>query len=244
LTPAAQELVRRADDILAILERAESELASSDNAVRGTLRLAAFSTVSRAVVPQVITALQRRYPELDVRYQQAEPETGLLQLSSRLIDVLVADSYPGTSQVLPSEMHAERLLRDPIRAYLPAAAEVGGLHQVPWVFYPRGTEAHAWARTVCHRAGFEPDVRYESADLLFHQRMVETGLAAAFLPDLLDGGKNWGAVSSELIDTQNFRDISFICRARAERQPSIAACRAAFTDHLRGLGRSDADDPM
>jgi len=182
-------------------------------------------------------------PELEVRYQHAEPETGLLQLSSRLIDVIVANSYPGTSQVLPVGWRAKPLLRDPIRAYVPGAAEIRGLRQVHWIFYHRGTEAHAWARKVCHRAGFEPDVRYESADLIFHRRMVEADVAAAFLPDLLDSRENWGAVSSDLIDTQNFRDISFICRAPAEHQPPIAACRAAFTEHLRSVGTSDADGP-
>src|ERR1700754_682309 len=54
LTPAAEGLVHHADDILAILERAESDLAASDTDVRGTLRLAAFTTISRTIVPQVV----------------------------------------------------------------------------------------------------------------------------------------------------------------------------------------------
>lgn len=239
LTPAAQSLVRRAEDILAILERAESDLANSATAVRGTLRLAAFTTISRSVVPEVIATLQQQHPELDVRYQQAEPETGLPLLSSRRIDVLVADSYPGTSEAVPAELHADLLLRDPIRAYLPAGTEIGSvaeLQRLRWVSYPAGAEAHAWARALCQRNGFEPDVAYESADLLFHLRLVRAGLAAAFLPDLLVGDLGAGPVPTSLIDTQQYRRISLMCRTGSEQRPSVVACREAFVRHLTSGG--------
>ena len=235
LTAAAEDLVRHADDILAILERAESDLAASDTMVRGTLRLAGFTTISRMVVPRVLRALQRRHPELDVRYLQVEPETGLLLLSSRRIDVLVADTYPGTSDSEPRDLHADVLSRDPIRAYLPADADVTGLdalRRVRWVFEPAGTESHAWARGLCQQHGFEPDVAYESADLLFHLRMVQAGLAAAFLPDLLVRDADLRLAPTTLLGTHQQRDISMVCRTGAERRPSIVACRDAFVEQL------------
>ncbi len=235
LTQAAEQLASHADDILAILERAESDLAASDTMVRGTLRLAGFTTISRLIVPRVLHTMQRRHPELDVRYSQVEPETGLLLLSSRRIDVLVADAYPGTSGFEPEDLHTDLLSRDPIRAYLPADAEVAGLDELRrmrWVLEPAGTEAHAWTRGLCQRHGFEPDVAYESADLLFHLRMVQAGLAAAFLPDLLVRDADVRLAPTTLLDTHQQRHISMVCRAGAERRPSIVACRDAFVDHL------------
>lgn len=235
LTHAAEDLVRHATDILAILERAESDLAASDTAVRGTLRLAGFTTISRHVVPQVVSTLRRRHQELDVRYQQVEPETGLLLLSSRRIDVLVTDSYPGTPEPATADMTSTLLSRDPIRAYLPAgvgAASGDDLRRVRWVFEPSGTEAHSWARALCQRHGFEPDVAYESADLLFHLRMVQAGLAAAFLPDLLVHEADFRLAPTNLLDTQQERHISLVCRCGAEHRPSIVACCDAFTEHL------------
>jgi DNA-binding transcriptional LysR family regulator len=50
---------------------------------------------------------------------------------------------------------------------------------------PTGTAARHWATAVCRAAGFEPDVRYQSTDLLLHLRLVRTGQAAALLPALL-----------------------------------------------------------
>lgn len=234
LTPAAEELVRHAEDILAILERAEADLAASDTQVRGTLRLAAFTTISRTAVPQVIDSLRRRHPALDVRYRQVEPEDGLLLLTSRRIDVLLTDSY-GTSESVPAELHADLLMHDPVRAYLPTRTTIDTLEElrrVRWVLEPSGSEAHAWVRGLCQQHGFEPDIAYESPDLLFHLRMVEAGLAAAFLPDLLVRDARAQLAPSTLLGTHQRRDISLICRAGAERRPAVIACRDAFVQHL------------
>ncbi|MFD9667976.1 LysR family transcriptional regulator [Rhodococcus sp. NPDC059968] len=236
LTPAAEELVHHVDGILAILEKAEADLAAGDSEVRGTLRIAAFTTISRTTVPQVIGTLQRRHPALDVRFRQVEPEDGLLLLSSRRIDVLVADSYPGASETMPADLHAVLLTHDPVRAYLPADLEVDtleGLRRTRWVLEPSGTEAHGWARRLCLQHGFEPDIAYESPDLLFHLRMVEAGLAAAFLPDLLVRDARTQLAPSTLLDTHQRRRISLVCRAGAEHRPAVRACREAFVHHLR-----------
>lgn len=235
LTPAAEELVHDVERILTILERAEANLAASDTQVRGTLHLAAFTTISRNTVPHVIATLGRQHPALDVRYRQVEPEVGLMLLSSRRVDVLVADSYPGTSENVPDDLHADLLIDDPIRAYPPFGADDGtleGLKRLRWIVEPSGSEAHAWVRRVCHQHGFEPDIAYESADLLFHLRMVEAGVAAAFLPDLLMRGEGAQLEPSALLDTHQCRQIWLICRAGAERRPSVIACRDAFMHYL------------
>jgi molybdate transport repressor ModE-like protein len=235
LTPAAEELVRHAHDILTILERAEADLAASDTEVRGTLRLAAVTTISRYAVPKVIAMLASRHPALDVQFSQVEPEHGLLLLSSRRVDVLVADSYPGTSDVVLEDLHSDLLMDDPLRAYLPPEAvgdSLEGLRRLRWILEPSSSEAHAWVRLVCRQHGFEPNVAYESADLLFHLRMVEMGLAAAFLPDLLVQGEGAQLEPSTMLGTHQRRQISMICRAGAERRPAVAACRGAFAEAL------------
>ena len=47
---------------------------------------------------------------------------------------------------------------------------------------PRGTASRHWAEQICRRAGFEPDVRLELADLQSPIRLVESGKAVALLP--------------------------------------------------------------
>lgn len=246
LTRAAEELTRHTDDIITILEQAESDLASRDTTVRGVVRLAAFTTISRLAVPEVIATLHARHPDLEIRYRQVEPETGVQLLASRRIDVLVADSYPGTSAAVPADLSATRLCQDPIRAYPPAGltvSTVDDLRRLRWVLEPEGTESNAFTRRMCQRQGFEPNVAYESPDLLFHARLVQAGLAAAFLPDLLVRDARVQLDATDLFDTQHLRDISLICRAGAEHRPSVQACREAFIEHLKQLSGSSHTSP-
>lgn len=239
LTPAAEELVAHTSEILAVLERAEADLAAGDARVRGTLRLAAFSTISRYTVPQLIEVLDEQHPALDVRFRQVEPEEGLRLLSSRRLDVLVVDSYPGTTTPVPEGLEAELLTHDPIHAYLPPSGSPRPRHpaDVRWVLEPSGTESHSWGRRVCQEHGFEPDVAYESDDLLFHLRMVEAGLAAAFLPDLLVREAGATLTPAPLLDIDQQRQISMIYRSGSRRRPAISACREAFVDLLASTSR-------
>lgn len=232
LTPAAEELVQHTSEIMVVLERAEADLAASDARVRGTLRLAAFSTISRYTVPPLIETLGDRHPDLDVRFRQVEPEEGLLLLSSRRLDVLVVDSYPGTTTPVPEGLEAELLTHDPIHAYLPHGPSDADPAGARWVLEPSGTESHAWGRRVCQEHGFEPDVAYESDDLLFHLRMVEAGLAAAFLPDLLVREAGATLTPSPLLELDQRRRISMIYRSGSRRRPAISACRDVFVDLL------------
>jgi DNA-binding transcriptional LysR family regulator len=61
---------------------------------------------------------------------------------------------------------------------------------MPWVMEPRGTASRHFAEQMCRTAGFEPDVRYETADLQAHIRLVESGNAVAFIPDLVWAGRS------------------------------------------------------
>lgn len=231
LTVAGESLVRHVDSILTIMERAEAELASVDHAVRGPLSLASFSTVSRAIVPDVIAQLSHDHPALRITYTQLEPEEALVWLATRKIDVVVADSYPGVSPGAVPGLSAQFLGEDPIRVYAPSrepAVDRRLPSELPWVLEPPGTEPREWAERACREAGFEPVVAYESADLLFHMRMVEKGLAAAFLPDTLVREFGNHLVPTVILPREASRNIHLVTREGFEDRPAVHACVEAF----------------
>ena len=53
---------------------------------------------------------------------------------------------------------------------------------------PADTASRHWAMQLCRSAGFEPDVRFETADLIAHIRLIESGNAVGILPDLVWAG--------------------------------------------------------
>ena len=242
LTSAAEQLVRHTESMLAILEEAESDLASSLGEVRGSVTIATFGTVARAIVPDILVQLGQMYPHLRVDFEQHEPEEGLPRLAARRLDLLIADQYPDSPMWVGPALHAELLCRDPVAAYLPAGAAVetvSDLVRVPWVTEPRGTGSFAWVQQLCRSVGFEPDVRYQSADLVVHVRMVEAGLAAAVLPGLAVREAVGELRPSPLFPGDFARGIHAICREGSQNQPVIIACQAVIRDVMTAVCAAD-----
>jgi len=235
LTPQAEILVAHTERILEQLERAQADVAASIARVAGVVRVAAFQTAALALLPPAITALAGRHPGLRVHLTEAEPEHALPALLARDFDLVIAEEYPDSPQPRPAELDVEDLLADPIRLAHPTGlrtarsqAALRELAEHPWVMEPAGTAARAWAVTVCRKAGFEPDVRYETSDLLLHIRLVEAGHAAAFVPDLAWNGRRPTVATRPLPKTQAHRRILTAVRHGRAGHPAVRALRAAL----------------
>ncbi|MFV2172032.1 LysR family transcriptional regulator [Actinomadura sp. LOL_016] len=194
LTPQAEILVAHTEAVLERLERAEADLAASLEGLTGTLRVAAFQTAALALVPDALSLLGEAHPRLRVEVTQCEPESALPALLARDFDVAVTEEYPDEPIPRPDGIEYAELGEDEMRLALPAAfavseASPAAAADLPWVMEPAATASRRWATRLCRNAGFEPDVRYESTDLLLHLRLVERGHAAALLPDLVWTGE-------------------------------------------------------
>ena len=238
LTAAGEELVRNTEAILAAVERAESDLASAREHPRGVVTVAAFATVSRSVMPTALASLARSYPGLDVRLHRVDPEEATVRLVSRQVDAVISDAFPGTEGAPAAGIHTTRLAEDPVRAYLPdtsAEADFERIRQIRWVMEPRTAASAQWALRVCRERGFEPIVAHESSDLLFHLRLVEQGLAAAFLPDMVLRETGSDLTPSTWLSPGQSRSILYLVRSGSEDHPSLLAVRDATQAALSEL---------
>ena len=134
---------------------------------------------------------------------QREPETALHETWARDFDLVIAEQYPGHAAPRYAELDRLRLTSDAIRLAVPpgspgrppvtSLADTAGL---AWVMEPRGAASRHWAEQACRSAGFEPDVRFETADLQAQIRLIESGNAVALMPDLVWTGRG---TTSQLI---------------------------------------------
>ncbi len=224
LTVQAEILVAHTEALLQRLEQAEADLATSLTDVTGTVRVASFQSAALALIPPVLSQLAEAHPWLRVEVTEMEPEQSLPALVARRFDLVIGEEYPGHPERRAPQLHLENLVNDPIRLALPDAGTharaLDDLADQAWVMEPEGTAARRWATAVCRDAGFEPDVRYTSSDLLLHARLVHSGHAAALLPDLA---------------TRNDPDLT----ARLRPLPADPA-RRVFTAVRRGAGTHPA----
>jgi DNA-binding transcriptional LysR family regulator len=227
LTPEAHVLAARAGEVLALLERAETEVAARAETASGTVRLAIFQSAALALLPETLTRMAERYPDVRVEVVQHEPEAALQRTATRDFDLVVAEQYPGHATAWHAGLDHRPLVQDPIRLALPAGSDARSLADaavLPWVMEPRGAASRHWAEQQCRTAGFEPDVRVESADLEVHMRLVESGNAVALLPDLVWTGR---AAPGRMVVPPGApaREVFTAARRSGADRPAVAALR-------------------
>lgn len=233
-TPQGELLAQRAAQLLDALEAAESDIAGSNADVAGIVRVAVFQSAAHAILPGAIAALARDHPALRVEVTEREPEQGLFEVSARDFDLAVAEQYPGSTRPLRADLDRSELAADGIHLAVSAdpgarvrAAELSSAADLPWVLEPVGTVSRTWAVQLCRRAGFEPDVRFETADLVTHIRLIASGNAVGLLPGLVWAGGRPEVDLLPLPDAPH-RTIFTSARRAAAASPGVVAVRAAL----------------
>ncbi|MGO4807596.1 LysR family transcriptional regulator [Arthrobacter sp. 2MCAF15] len=258
LTPQAEVLVAHTSQLLETLEQAEADLAASLTTVTGTVRIAVFQSAALALMPGTLTRMSASYPEVRVEMTQREPETALHETWARDFDLVIAEQYPGHAAPHYAELDRVALTRDAIRlAVPPQSPERGEIRTLAdtaglaWVMEPRGAASRHWAEQACRSAGFEPDVRFETADLQAQIRLIESGNAVALMPDLVWTGRG---TSAQLLDLPGdpHRTVFTSVRRSSAKRPALLAAREILAATAASivpsaaagaLGQASADRP-
>ncbi|WP_026550703.1 LysR substrate-binding domain-containing protein [Arthrobacter sp. Br18] len=234
LTPQAEVLVAHTATLLETLDRAEADLAASQTTVAGTVRIAVFQSAALALMPDALTMMTREFPDVRVEMVQREPETALYETFARDFDLVIAEQYPGHAAPRHAELDHLPLTTDAIRLAVPRSGLDGGtIRSVAdaadsaWVMEPRGAASRHWAEQACRLAGFEPDVRYETADLQAQIRLIESGNAVGLMPDLMWTGRETTVQLFELPESPRRSIFTSARKASAER-PALLTCRAVL----------------
>ncbi len=247
LTPAGERLVVHANAVLATLEEAQAELRLHRESVRGTVKLAVFQSAALALVPPALRALGTAHPDLRVLVTQSEPGAALADTWARDFDLVVAEEYPHHSAPHYPDVDRRPLVTDEIRLCVGGPWEdATGLSDVSgatWVMEPRGTATRHFAEQACRTAGFEPDVRFETADLQAHVRYIESGLAVGLLPGLM-WGRGDMAASAHSLTPAAYRTVFTAARRTSRHDSAIGAVRDALEHSAQELGAIAGTAPI
>ncbi|MDR6867983.1 DNA-binding transcriptional LysR family regulator [Microbacterium resistens] len=234
LTAQGELLATRAGEILDRLERAEAELAAQTATIAGTVRLAVFQSVAHTVLPRAVALLAGAHPGLRVEIVEREPELGLFETTARDFDLVVAEQYPGMRRPRRKGIDHVTLGEDDLllvsaRAGRHTAGGLSDAETAPWVMEPRDTASRSWVTQMCRGAGFEPDVRFETPDLVTHLRLIERGEAVGVLPALFLASLSADVVVRSLPSAPR-REVFSATRTAAAPAPAITAVRTALAD--------------
>lgn len=222
LTPAAMSLVGHTETILRELERAEADIAASRTDIIGTVRVATFQTAAHTLVLDAIDRLADEHPQLTVAVVHLNAEEAVPALLAGDFDLVLSEDYPGNPPAPHPGVVTTTIATDPLLLAIPAswsAQSLADLAGVPWVMEQAGTAPRTWSTAICRSAGYEPEVRFETADLHLHAAIVARGRAAAFLPELAYRP----SPDIRLTPTGHARTITVSTRTGSDNNPAIAA---------------------
>jgi DNA-binding transcriptional LysR family regulator len=243
LTAEAEILVEHTERILRALEEAQADIARARESVRGRVRVATFQTAAHTVIPDAMRALAQAHPDLQVHVTHLGVEGALPGLIARDFDLVLRETFPGEAPTKLEGVETVAAADDPLWLLAPAGDPVASLEAAserPWVMEPAGTPARRWTTAVCRRAGFEPRVLYESCDVLWHIRLVATGVAVALTPALPLLAADTAGVAAIRLPDAPARTISTAVRHGSGHAPAIAAVRAAIAEQLtRHVARAE-----
>ena len=236
LTDAATLLVRHADTITGAIAAAEADLASMQQLVTGTLRVAAFPTAARAILPPVMTALSRRHPALRVTLRDLEAAESLTALQMDEIDIAIVDEYDEPARVSDGGLEFCEFMRDPLYlALAPDPSDTAGrpsgavrlsdFREAFWIMDTEDSHLGQVTLRACRSSGFEPHVRSNCKDFSVIIALVEAGLGVGVLPGLAIHDRPVRA-SIHPTDPPLARRIASVIRPERRSHPMIVSALA------------------
>lgn len=240
LTEAGQVLARHAVAVLSALDAAEEEVAAIAGLRSGRVRLMAFPSSSATLVPRALALVKERFPDVTVTFTEAEPPESLAALRAGECDLAVAFAYEGTDLGRGEEdldmFVTQQLLDDEVRLAVPTShrlaqekvARLADLAEENWIAGCPRCRGHLLQ--LCARAGFSPDVGFETEDYVAVQGLVAEGLGVALIPDLILRTAHHTDVVTLPIEPASRRQIHVVTTPDLKRVPAVQATIDALVE--------------
>ncbi|MFI5804314.1 LysR substrate-binding domain-containing protein [Streptomyces sp. NPDC051561] len=228
LTEDALQLASTAQELLAIVERAETTLEERRGLPGGRLTVGAFASAARGLLPGVLAQLAREHPALDARLTEVDPHLSVDLVAKGVLDVAVAHDWDIAPLPAPEGVEQAVIGDDPCDLLVPAGHPLAGRADVRreelaaerWICQPPGTVCHDWLMRTLRGAGYEPDIAHQAEENHTQLALISAGLGVAMMPRLGRGELPEG-VASVRLDPVPTRRLYALWRTGAARRPAI-----------------------
>ncbi|MFF3246472.1 LysR family transcriptional regulator [Streptomyces sp. NPDC002870] len=241
LTDEARHLAATAEELLAIVERAETTLEERRGEPTGRLTIGTFASAARGLLPAVLAELGRSYPGLDARMTEVDPHLSIDLVARGMIDLAVAHDWDIAPLPAPEGVEQAAIGHDLCDLLVPEGYPLASRASVRredlagqrWICQPPGTVCHDWLVRTLRAAGCEPDLAHQAEEYHTQLALVAAGLGIALIPRLGRGPLPAGVVALAL-DPVPKRQLYALWRTGAARRPAITATVESLQRHWPG----------
>ncbi|BCJ48065.1 LysR family transcriptional regulator [Actinoplanes ianthinogenes] len=228
-TAAGQVLVRHASRVLGAMEETEAALAAVRSGPAGPLRIGAFPTAVRTLLPAALVGLGREHPALELMVTELDPADVPAALRERRLDVGLLNDYDVAPGDVDADLDSVPLLDETVFLAVPAGsgcASLAGAADQPWIVASAGTLCHEVTLRVCAAQGYTPRVRHCADDFATVLALVGAGQGVSLVPELAAADP---PPSVRLLPLPLRRRTRIAHRRGAAAHPGVAALIAALT---------------
>ncbi|CAL99614.1 DNA-binding transcriptional LysR family regulator [Saccharopolyspora erythraea NRRL 2338] len=228
LTDAGRALAARADEVLAVLDRAEAELNTYRSTPRGTVRVALFPSGALLLLPGLLRRMSAiREVSLECRdVDMTPPEVQALVAD---FDIVVAHRDDQAQPFDSERMEITPLLREPLDVALPRGHPLASRDRVeltelagePWVSVDIGFPVDDVLRSLAVRTGTRPKVVQRINDFRVIEALVADGFGVALLPRYTVDDPR--LVLRPLAGVRAGRNVEAVSRRGASERPAVRA---------------------
>ena len=237
LTAAGRRVVDEGGMLRERVEELRSRLHDAGARPAGTLKLGAFSTAVRGVIPDLLRQVTTDYPELRVTITELEPWDAAASVAAGPLDLALVHHWEGVGMSLPPSLCSEELFRDVADVLVheddPLAQSAfvtpDDVRDRTWACTPDGTICYEW---FCHMFRGDPNpprIDFRCLEFASQVALVEAGAAVALVPRLGRGQLPASVMAVSLREPVPTRPITLIWRATMTEAPAVRAIRALLT---------------
>lgn len=251
LTDSGRLLVVHAEQILAMVEAAESVLAEQSGVAQGVVTVTAFPTAAVAFAPLLAQSLHR-HEGMQLVLRQSIGGAGASRVSSAEADIAVIDDWTGRfPDSGAGKLRHLHLLRDPLVLALPEGhpladtrrpVELRRLLDEPWIAAPQGEPSRAGTDRLFAEVGGAPAAAWEFQGQGTILSLVAQGIGIAAVPALALAAGTAG-LTFRLLPRSPAREIYAVVRAGSVRRPAIDATLRALRESAAEVQQS-LDDAL
>ncbi|OMF22393.1 LysR family transcriptional regulator [Paenibacillus sp. FSL H8-0548] len=188
LTPVGQLFLKRAEVILADLERAVIEIHEFLDPEKGEIRLGFPHSLGISLIPQVVAAFHKLHPNVRFRFKQGMYPSLIRDMIKGEIDLAFISPFPDEHEFVSGEV----LLTEELFAILPPghrlcdkeSIELKELEKETFVLFSEGYSLRPIVWEACLEAGFTPQIGFEGEETDTIRGLVAAGMGVSLLPEM------------------------------------------------------------
>lgn len=237
LTPAASVLVDEARELLTRMETIETRMREASQRVHGTVRLAAFSTAIRGLLPETLRRLGEDAPDVRLEVRELDPWDAVDAVAAGSLEAAIVHNWEPLPLRIPDNVRTVPLGVDEADVVMSArhpladhtALDAADLLAHEWITVRPGSICYQWLTALLRNAGGEPRVVHEIAEYDAQLAMVEPTGALALIPRLGRAVLPDGVVSRS-VRQRSRRKVMVVFRTSHATSPVLLALVQALRE--------------